>query len=111
MALSNQPNHPITTKREHLMLTNDRVMTTWKEQILKEMKNVGETFQDVVFCTLTDEQLLKEFYSGYGLSQGLAFTLWTSNRVYFPAVYDGAEWVCSVSRNPDGKPTEHVGGQ
>ena len=91
------------------MLTDD--MTTWKEQILHEMKIVGETFQDVVSCTLTDEQLLKEFDSGFGSSQGLAFTLWTSNRVYFPAVWDGAEWVRSVSRNPDGKPTEHVGGQ
>ena len=91
------------------MLTDD--MTTWKEQILHEMKIVGETFQDVVSSTLTDEQLLKEFDSSYGHSQGLAFTLWTSNRVYFPVVYDGAEWVESVSRNPDGKPTHHVGGQ
>ena len=86
-------------------------MTTWKEQILHEMNTVGETFQDVVSCTLTDEELLKKFDDSFGSSQGLAFTLWTSNRVYFPAVYDGAEWVESVSRNPDGKPTHHVGGQ
>jgi hypothetical protein len=87
-------------------------MTTWKEQILKEMDKVGETFQDVVSCTLTDKELLKEFdccnYCGPG--EGLAFTLWTSNRVYFPVACDGAEWVESVSRNPDGKPTDHVGG-
>lgn len=86
-------------------------MTTWKDQILEEMSMVGETFQDVVSCTLTDEDLLKEFDDGYGGSQGLAFTLWTADRVYFPAVYDGAEWACSVSRNPDGKPTRHVGGE
>jgi hypothetical protein len=89
-------------------------MTTWKEQILKEMDKVGETFQGVVSCTLTDKELLKEFdccsYRSYGPREGLAFTLWTSNRVYFPVVYDGAEWVESVSRNPDGKPTDHVGG-
>ena len=91
------------------MLADD--LTTWKEQILKEMKIVGETFQDVVSCTLTEEQLLKEFDCSFGASQGLSFTLWTSNRVYFPVVYDGAEWVRSVSRNPNGKPTEHVGGQ
>jgi hypothetical protein len=30
--------------------------------------------------------------------------------VYFPACYDGAEWVGSVSRNPDGKATRHQGG-
>lgn len=86
-------------------------MTTWEEQILKEMKNVGETFQDLVSCTLSNRELLKEFDSGFGGSEGLAFTLWTSNRVYFPVVYDGAEWVSSVSRNPDGKPTCHVGGE
>jgi len=85
-------------------------MTTWKEQILKEMDKVGETFQDVVSCTLTDKELLKEFDCSYGRKKGLTFTLWTSNRVYFPVVYDGAEWVESVSRNPDGKPTDHVGG-
>jgi hypothetical protein len=84
-------------------------MTTWKEQILREMKIVGETFQDVVSCTLPDKLLLKEFDRSFGRQEGLAFTLWTSNRVYFPVVYDGAEWVRSVSRNPDGKPTEHVG--
>lgn len=85
-------------------------MTTWKEQILKGMNVVGETFQDVVSCTLTDEELLKKFDDDYGPKEGLAFTLWTSNRVYFPVVYDGAEWVESVSRDPDGKPTDHVGG-
>lgn len=86
-------------------------ITTWKDQILEEMSMVGETFQDVVSCTLTDEELLKEFDDGFGSSQGLAFTLWTANRVYFPVVCFGAEWVSSASRNPDGKPTQHVGGQ
>ena len=85
-------------------------MTTWKDEIFEEMKRVGETFDDVVSCTLTDKELLTRFDGGYGSSEGLAFTVWTANRVYFPAVYDGAEWVCSVSRNPDGKPTRHVGG-
>ncbi len=84
-------------------------MTTWKEQILDAMKGVGETFQDVVSCTLTDEELLKRFDPSWGGIKGLSFTLWTSNRVYFPVVYDGREWVESVSRNPDGKSTGHVG--
>lgn len=84
-------------------------MTTWKEQILVEMNQVGETFQDVVFCTLTDEELLKQFKSGYAcLNWGVDFTLWTFNRVYIPVVCDGAEWVESVSRNPDKKATELV---
>ena len=57
------------------------------------------------------EELLKEFDGGFGCSEGEPFTLWTTNRVYFPVVYDGAEWCASVSRNPDGKPTYHIGGQ
>lgn len=85
-------------------------MTTWKDKILEEMSMVGETFQDVVSCTLTDEELLEEFDAGFIGLQGLAFTLWTTDRVYFPVACDGVEWVCSVSRNPDGKPTQHVGG-
>lgn len=85
-------------------------MINWKEGIEYEMKQHNETFEDVVDCTLTEEELLEEFDSGYGCSEGKPFTLWTTNRVYFPAVYDGCEWCASVSRNPDGKPTYHIGG-
>lgn len=86
-------------------------MDNWKKLIKYEMQEQGETFDDVVECTLTEQQLLVEFDSGYGSSGGEPFTLWTTNRVYFPVVYDGDEWVESVSRNPDGKPTHHFGGQ
>ena len=86
-------------------------MTNWKKLIQQEMENHNETFKDVVECTLTDEELMVEFYDGYGCSEGAPFTLWTTHRVYFPMVYDGDEWVGSVSRNPDGKPTYHFGGQ
>ncbi len=85
--------------------------TNWKELIQHEMNKRKETFDDVVSSTLTEEKLLKEFYCGFGGSEGAPFTLWTTNRVYFPAVYDGSEWVESVSRNPDGKPTSHIGGE
>jgi hypothetical protein len=85
-------------------------MTNWKQFIQLEMKLHSETFDDVVDCTLTEEELMAEFDCGYGDSEGKPFTLWTTNRVYFPVVYDGAEWVESVSRNPDGKPTYHFGG-
>jgi hypothetical protein len=59
---------------------------------------------------MTDEEMNKEFDSGYGGTKGVPFTVWTKNTVYFPICYDGAEWVGSVSRNPDGKSTEHQGG-
>jgi hypothetical protein len=85
-------------------------MTNWKKLIQLEMNSFDETFDDVVSSTLTKEELLENFDDGYGGSEGVSFTLWTTNRVYFPAVYDGAEWVESVSRNPDGKPTPHIGG-
>ena len=42
--------------------------------------------------------------------EGESFTIWTKSRVYFPVQYNGCEWVESVSRNPDGKPTHHIGG-
>ena len=85
-------------------------MGNWKKLIEYEMASQGESFEDVVECTLTEEQLLVQFDAGYGGIEGEHFTLWTTNRVYFPAVYDGSEWVGSVSRNPDGKPTYHLGG-
>ena len=85
-------------------------MTNWKKLIQYEMETQEETFEDMVKCTLADEELVVEFDNGYGGKEGKPFTLWTINRVYFPMVYDGAEWVGSVSRNPDGKPTYHLGG-
>lgn len=86
-------------------------MTNWKKLIQAEMETQEETFENMVKCTLADEELMVEFCDGFGCKEGAPFTLWTINRVYFPVVYDGAEWVGSVSRNPDGKPTYHLGGQ
>lgn len=85
-------------------------MSTWREMITCEMEEHGEAWHDVVSCTLTDEQLDREFSAGYGLEEGAPFTLWTTRRVYFPACYDGSEWCASVARDPDGEPTPHVGG-
>ena len=61
---------------------------TWRKLIAEEMELRQESFEDVIACTLTDDQLDQEFYSGYGNSQGKPFTLWTFHRVYFPVVYD-----------------------
>jgi hypothetical protein len=75
------------------------------------MRECGELFEDIESSTLTDEQLDTKFDNGYGGSQGCAFTVWTKNHVYFPAVYDGAEWVAYVPRHPNGEATSHVGGE
>ena len=85
--------------------------TTWREMIFEEMQAHGESFNDVIENTMTAAEMNVKFDSGYGGSNGIAFTVWTHKRVYFPAVYDGAEWVASVSRFPDFVPTYHIGGE
>ena len=84
--------------------------TNWKEDLTEAMQQHGETWADVESHTLTEEQLNSRFDHGYGGTEGTPFTLWTKQRIYFPWQYDGSEGVTSVSRNPDGKATEHVGG-
>ena len=84
--------------------------TTWKEQIEGEMGFYGESLPDIVSSTISEDEMNREFNNSYGIVKGISFTVWTANRVYFPADYDGSEWCASVSRNPDGKPTAHIGG-
>ena len=83
-------------------------MATWRKMIQAEQaaRNDGP----LIACTLTDEQLDREFNDGYGGTEGAPFTAWTEGRVYFPACYDGAEWVWSAPRNPCDEATDHVGG-
>jgi len=78
--------------------------TTWKDLI--EYAAQGEP---VVACTLSEEEMDREFDRGYGLPQGTPFTAWTKTRVLFPVCYDGAEWVGSAPRNPSDEVTEHQG--
>ncbi len=85
-------------------------MACWKSLIERAMSHHGETFGNVVACTLNTEELLEAFDDDYGLIKGKPFTLWTQKRVYFPVKYDGSESVDSVARNPDGIATKHIGG-
>lgn len=86
----------------------DQRMATWRKFIAERMEDYNESFDDVVSCTLTDEELDTPLEC-YRLGRyGQPFTLWTHNRVYFPVEHDGYVSAGSVSRNPDGKPTEHV---
>ena len=86
-------------------------MTTWRKELDEALARNKEAWGDVDGSTLTETQLDAEFYPGYGGAEGCPFTLWTKNRVYFPAVYDGMEWVASTPRNPNGQATPHVGGK
>lgn len=82
---------------------------TWRQMIDGEREDKADG--PIIACTLTDEELDAEFYASYGTAHGKAFTAWTENRVYFPVVYDGAEWVGSVPRNPCDEASSHFGGQ
>lgn len=44
----------------------------------------------------------REFYSGYGTSLRTPFIAWSETHVYFPIVYDGAEWIERVPKK-DGR--------
>jgi hypothetical protein len=85
---------------------------TWKQLLEEALAGNGETLAEVESCEppLDSADMTRVFDSGYGGSEGCAFALYTAKRVYFPAVYDGAEWVAWVPRNPGG-PIRHVGGE
>lgn len=83
---------------------------TWRKAITEEMSIHGDSWNNVESCTLKPAELDHAFDDGYGCEEGTTFSVWTGSRVYFPACYDGSEWAASVSRNPDGKPTDHIGG-
>jgi hypothetical protein len=83
--------------------------TTWRKEIAVEMSNHDDELTNYT-CTLSEPEMDIEFDQGFGLVEGLEFTLWTATRVYFPVVYDGAEWCGSVSRDPNTISTSHQGG-
>jgi hypothetical protein len=85
--------------------------TTWRALISVELAAQHEDWNDVIANTLKAEQLDEPFFDGYGGHEGVAFTMWTKHRVYFPVVYDGAEWAASVPRDPCDEATPHVGGE
>lgn len=85
-------------------------MSCWRKLITEALEDNGESWDDVVSHTLSEDEMDKDFDEGYGAVEGCAFTLWTQKRVYFPTQYDGSEDVESVARCPDGKPTCHIGG-
>lgn len=70
-------------------------MTNWKE-LIREASDGDE----IIACTLTEEELLQPFNAGYGIPNGKPFTAWSDTYVYFPTEYDGTEWVSRVPRNP-----------
>lgn len=80
---------------------------SWGAMLAQEVEKAGDT---IVSSTLTKSQSDEQFSCGYGCSEGCEFTAWGEKYVYFPATYDGAEWIAKVPRNPCDEPTKHVGG-
>ncbi len=86
-------------------------MTTWRKLIEQELSKNKESWKDVLTTSPKDHKWLDYYFDDdFGSIEGEPFTIWTKNKVYFPVCYDGSEWVGSVSRNPDDKPTDHIGG-
>jgi hypothetical protein len=85
-------------------------MENWKQMLKDEFEENGDNFEEMK-TTLTEEELNKDFDTGYGGSEGEPFTAWGEKYVYFPIVYDGAEWVGSAPRNPCDEKTSHLGGE
>lgn len=81
-------------------------MANWRE-MLKEYLDKGET---LIACTISDDELDREFDDGFGMTLGSPFTAWSENWVYFPICYDGAEWIGRAPRNPCDKSMDHQGG-
>lgn len=91
--------------------------TTWRKQFeeAREFSRYDEPVRrdDSPFVAVApDEAALDvEFDAGYGGAEGPPVLIWTEDRVYFPVVYDGAEWLGSAPRNPQAEGQAHVGGQ
>lgn len=82
---------------------------SWREFLEGACKSTGDNFDDLI-TTLSQNEMDEKFDDGYGSLEGRPFTAWSKDYVYFPACYDGAEWVAFVPRNPNGQATEHIGG-
>lgn len=81
--------------------------TTWREEILEALEEAGERWDDVVHCTLSDEELDKPFTRSHGGSIGINFGLWTHEHVYFACLYDGDTWASYVPRHPNADPIDY----
>ena len=84
-------------------------MATWRELIKYEMKHNGDSFDNLV-GSVFDGDIDDVFCDGYGNAEGCNFQLWTSEYVYFPICYDGAEWVGSANRHITKQSLRHQGG-
>ncbi len=91
----------------------DRVLDRdicWREMLALAMERYGDA--GPVMLAPDDAAVWDRLFdSGYGGTKGKPVLAWTEERVYFPVVYDGAEWLESAPRHPRTEGQEHVGGE
>jgi hypothetical protein len=88
------------------------MMTTWRKLFTHDRDDRNAPDQSPIVAVAPDESVLDvEFDNDFGGSEGPYFLIWTEQRVYFPVVYDGAEWIGSAPRNPQPEGQRHVGGE
>ena len=105
-------------------------MVTWRELITMEMdlnRDHWSNAESIVIARITnrsgygfddydkserttihDEELDRKFDNGFGGAEGAPFTIHTTDYIYFPSEYDGAEGVESINRNPNETAKNHV---
>lgn len=84
-------------------------MSTWRE-MLAEAMGIANDVGPVVAYAPDAAAFDVAFDNSYGTTNGPSVLAWTEKNVYFPAVYDGAEWIESAPRNPTTKGQYHCGG-
>lgn len=84
--------------------------TTWRSKLAEAMREAQDSGPIVAYAP--DEASFDvAFDDGYGGAEGPHVLAWTENHVYFPVVYDGAEWIGSAPRSPTPAGQGHVGGE
>lgn len=84
--------------------------TTWTAEFKTARSYAKDESPVVAIAADTPDAMTVEFDAGWGGTEGPCITIWTEENVYFPACYDGSEWMAWVPRNPNGEATCHVGG-
>jgi hypothetical protein len=70
-----------------------------KESLQSLLEELAEG-DNIVSCTLSDEEMKQEFLNDFGCDDVKHFTAWSEEFVYYSTSYDGHISVDRVKRNP-----------
>jgi hypothetical protein len=82
------------------ILLKETIMNCWEKMLTSALEHNGESWDDVLHCTISEVERARMFDPGFGSADGASFTLWTKDWVYSDHEYDGSQWVDEVRRNP-----------